>query len=468
MFLRSNSLRISGIAPEITQIQLQVPLARFLYPQKNVFRRDTPILSSRTATQERRSGLRFLPHEQRRHPCPTSMSENPTTIITSAEEQETSRNGKTINLDELYVRLDHLQDALASVSETLNNIYLELKNSRGNAAEAEPGKPEAEAVTDPAAAPGSEPAPARKKRGRPKRAEAAAPEQGQDAVQPAPRRRGRPRKNPVAVEPVSETSSEPVGEPANEMDGHAASTPAAEATDSEPVAVTQDLPFVPQDEQPEDNPAGTLPYAYVDPEIPAAPKKRGRPKKHPAPDAAPTTATTGGKRRGRPRKAQAGNGETLKDATLQVISEEQNSTPDTCDVPQIAAADEPAELSVVAELDAIRDIEQDIMQRDDIETLKPENDEPGKENGIIKLDHAKRGKKRKHKKKQSGPWDQLVLGKLYDVRDAHKAIKNAEYSGTEEIGGLTLHCFKIGNELFKFSEPSLRQFSTITESEGTA
>lgn len=394
------------------------------------------------------------------------MSENKTTIITSAEEQKTSGNGKTINLDELYVRLDHLQDALVSVSETLNNIYLELKNSRGNAAEAEPGKPEAEAVTDPAAVQEPEPAPARKKRGRPKRAEAAATEQRQDTVQPVPRRRGRPRKNPVAAEPASEAVSEPVCEPGGDQDTHTA--PEATAADTESAAVTQDLPFVPQDEQPEDDPAGTMPYAYVDPEIPAAPKKRGRPKKHPAPDAAPATATTGGKRRGRPRKAQAGNGEVLKDATLQVISEEQNSTSETCDVPQTAAADEPAELSVVAELDAIRDIEQDIMQRDDIEALKPENDEPGKGNGIIKLDHAKRGKKRKHKKKQSGPWDQLVLGKLYDVRDAHKAIKNAEYSGTEEIGGLTLHCFKIGNELFKFSEPSLRQFSTITESEGTA
>lgn len=396
------------------------------------------------------------------------MSKNQTTIITSAGEQETSRNGKTIDLDELYVRLDHLQDALASVSETLNNIYLELKNSHGNAAEAEPGKPEAEAATDPAAVPGPAPAPARKKRGRPKRTEAAATEQGQDAVQPAPRRRGRPRKNPVAAEPASEAVSEPVCEPAGVADEHTASAPAAAVTDTEPAAVTQDLPFVPQDEQPEDDPSGTLPYACADPEITAAPKKRGRPKKHPASDAVPATATTGGKRRGRPRKAQAGNGEVLKDATLQVIGEEQNSTPDACDVPQIAAADEPAELSVVAELDAIRDIEQDIMQCDDIETLKPENDEPDKAVGIIKLDHAKRGKKRKHKKKQSGPWDQLVLGKLYDVRDAHKAIKNAEYSGTEEIGGLTLHCFKIGNELFKFSEPSLRQFSTITESEGTA
>lgn len=58
----------------------------------------------------------------------------------------------------------------------------------------------------------------------------------------------------------------------------------------------------------------------------------------------------------------------------------------------------------------------------------------------------------------------LVTGKDYDVSGTHTSVKDAEYAGHEIIGQLVLYCFRQGEQIYKFSEYSVRTGGWIRES----
>lgn len=176
------------------------------------------------------------------------------------------------------------------------------------------------------------------------------------------------------------------------------------------------------------------------------------------------------KRRGRPRKNQQS-----------VPTHDQNVASITTDVDVTALRQAPnsnqdnhpeKHLTAVAEAmatDAVKISAKPGEKHEKAENINENGQKASKTKKKSRTGQTSRKSTRAHERKFKStefPF-KLTKGTRYDVSDSHKIVRNAVYDGVEMIGGLRIYCFTLGNSIYKFSEPELCKHGTVDESKET-